>query len=700
MPCRLFAAVLAFIALALAIPASALSPGRFSDPAVVAAAARLKLKDYRGAREAALKASDPGVRSFLVGMTDVKLEFYEDAAPQLAAAAQYLPLLGDYALYNQGLALSKLSRTDEALAPLQKLVKTFPGSRLVRPSLFLSAETLFSCGRYKEALDAYSAFVERYPLGSDSLKALHASALCREKLGDPAGAAAILRGIWIRNPGSGVAQQAADEMSQLAKTGVAIAPYTVDELFRRASALYDLGQYGKAAAAFSEIASRAESGEFAARVRLKLGLSHFKARHYHDAEETLRPLAERPGSTEGAYWYARALEKSGNPEKAYTRYLALSERGVGGNLAADALLDAAYLKRYQGHTAEALRLFQNFLNRYPDAAKRPAILWEVAWLSYQSRDYRSAVDYLQNLSQYREQREKSLYWLGRALILSGDQKGGEAQMAVLCSDYPFGYYAMLCNSGRPSAEPPRPPQNLAGALPMPAGLEREKALIALGLYEEATRELSLIKKPKNPFSVARLYLEMENYNAAYHLTGQDVPKAGDPDGSLLWGVNFPLAFRQEVAKEAAASNVPESLVYAVIRAESNYLPSALSPVGAVGLMQIMPATAESIAKGGSARLTSPDLNIRLGARHLKDLLESFSGNIPLSIAAYNAGGGNARRWQRNFGTLPLDEFVESITFKETREYVKKVTSAMALYQSLYALPAVSPLTRELRLTAH
>ncbi len=103
-------------------------------------------------------------------------------------------------------------------------------------------------------------------------------------------------------------------------------------------------------------------------------------------------------------------------------------------------------------------------------------------------------------------------------------------------------------------------------------------------------------------------------------------------------------------------------------------------------MQIMPATAESISKGDSKRLATPALNIKLGARHLKDLLQLYDKNLTFTVAAYNAGSGNVKRWQKAYGDLPQDEFVESIPFRETREYVKKVVTSMQMYQRLYRLP--------------
>ena len=81
------------------------------------------------------------------------------------------------------------------------------------------------------------------------------------------------------------------------------------------------------------------------------------------------------------------------------------------------------------------------------------------------------------------------------------------------------------------------------------------------------------------------------------------------------------------------------------------------------------------------------MNIRLGAKHLKSLLDLYDKNVQLAAAAYNAGAGNVKKWQKGLGALPRDEFVESIPFRETREYVKKVVTAMELYQRLYRLPA-------------
>ena len=681
------AAVMLFSA---TLPAFAHNLNKLSDEALTTAAERMKVRDFSGAHDAALKSTDQAARPFLLGMSALRLELWEEAASQLAVAADSYPLLADYALYHQGLALSKLRRWDQALPPLYKLLKQYPDSSQARAAMILYADTLAAGGYYKEAQQSYASFIERYPSGSDAISALFGSALCRDKQGDPASAAATLRVIWLNYPGSPFAAKAAEELLRLTAAGVKTERYTSAELFKRASILYDLGRGSQAAQAFAEVPVGGQSEEFTARLRLKTGQALFKARRYQEAQAVFKNATQKESAgnlaNEASYWLARSLDKTGNRDEAFAMYMRLAESSKSGNVADDSLLEAAYLKRFQRKWSESLQLFRVYIAKHPDQEKTAAVMWEAAWASYQSRDYQGAAAYLKKLAEREEWREKALYWLGKSLTATGDAKGAEASFAALAAEYPFGYYALICDRWSALAQFPQLPKSVIGSLPMPAGFEREKALITLGMVNEAARELSRSKK-KNPAGIARLYLEMDNYNGALHAIEQERPKKGEKESLIAWGINYPLAFNEEVAKHAALNGIPESLIYAIMRTESNYFPAALSPVGAVGLMQIMPSTAETISKGASARLATPELNIRLGAKHLKSLLDLYDKNVQLAAAAYNAGAGNVKKWQKGLGALPRDEFVESIPFRETREYVKKVVTAMELYQRLYRLPA-------------
>jgi len=143
-----------------------------------------------------------------------------------------------------------------------------------------------------------------------------------------------------------------------------------------------------------------------------------------------------------------------------------------------------------------------------------------------------------------------------------------------------------------------------------------------------------------------------------------------------------------VRRLAVEQQIDPYFVFAIMREESRFFTSAYSHAGAKGLMQVMPDTARMMAKrNGLAydeeRLHTPALNIPLGVLYLKRVLERFDGNPFYAAAAYNAGPGNARRWVKRYGDLPLDGFVERIPFGETQRYVKRVILSYLVYRKLY-----------------
>lgn len=131
-----------------------------------------------------------------------------------------------------------------------------------------------------------------------------------------------------------------------------------------------------------------------------------------------------------------------------------------------------------------------------------------------------------------------------------------------------------------------------------------------------------------------------------------------------------------------------------MRQESRFLKAVRSPVGAVGLMQLMPQTAKSVArdiglKGFQLRaLEEPQVNISLGVRYLHDLANDFNGSAVLATAAYNAGPGRSRLWRSNLSrSIPGAAFAESIPFTETRTYVKQVLANTVVYQQILSQDA-------------
>ncbi len=685
----------------LSVPASGVNLPQPSDPFLAAAAAKTKAGDYSGAMEEALKAPAGGTRDFLLGMAAVKTGNWEEAAKYLGQAAGTLPLLGDYCSYHHALALYRLGKYGESLASLEGLIKNYPESPLYRRAKKLQADLFFGAGNIPAAAASYQDFIERFPTGSDALDALHKLALCLEKTGDTSGAVKTLRNIWLKYPVSTVSANAEEELRRLADHGTKVASFSPDELMQRATVLTDLKKYDKAIKALGAIPLAGERDDFVWRLLLKTGQAQFKARHFKDAAHTFSDLLSRnPGREvvdEARYWLAKALDRSGKEEEACAAYLKLVETSPKSNLADDALLAAAFIRKFQNRPDLELSFMKMLVEKYPHSSLVQIAFWEIAWTSYQKGDLKTAADFFKKLLQRDATRDRALYWYGRTLADAGDTKGAAQTFGALVSEFPYGFYAMSYRRGAKikDDEGYPIPADLCAILPMPAGFERAKMLISLGLYEEATMELSSARRRLSENTrmipgLARLYLEMGNFHAAFSLLKDK--NLGLPDKSTIaeWGIAYPLAFREEVAANAQRCGIPEWLVYAVIRAESNYFPKALSPAGAVGLMQIMPATATAVAKGGGEqcnidRLLLPEFNIRMGVKHLKDMLALYNGDEVMAVAAYNAGSGNVNRWRKAFGKLPREIFIENIPYPETREYVKKVLAWAEIYRRLYRL---------------
>ncbi|CAI6077854.1 lytic transglycosylase domain-containing protein [Cohnella sp. JJ-181] len=153
---------------------------------------------------------------------------------------------------------------------------------------------------------------------------------------------------------------------------------------------------------------------------------------------------------------------------------------------------------------------------------------------------------------------------------------------------------------------------------------------------------------------------------------------------------YPIQYQEEIQSNADRYAIDPRLIAAVIRVESNFEPDAVSPKGAIGIMQIMPDTAEWILKQedfGSITTKQAgeraDAGIRLGAWYLNELLRQFDGDMVKSLAAYNAGPGKVKQWIREGTWDGREETLEDIPYGETRRYVQKVLFYHKKYDELY-----------------
>lgn len=660
-------------------------------------AVQMKLKNYSSVEHLAAELPGSGQRDLLMGVAAFKTGKNDKAADLLGQAVKSYPLLADYALFYQAEANRRAGRSSEAVLLLRSLQKGFADSPLLRRSLLLEGDIFFESGDYLSAETAYQKFVEKYASGSDALQASYRVATCREKRGDGKGAAAVLRFIWLNSPGSTQASKAEEDMKRLAAADVAVTPYTSGELYKRAIALYDQRRYDLALTALRSIEIKGESRDFAEKVALKIAQTLLKAKHYQDAESALKGLAAIDTRvqvrSEAAYLLARAIEKSGRDEEAFAAYNRVAASFPDSEEADDALLDAAFIRKFQNRPKETAELLDKLLAVYPKSRLKQRIIWESGWANYLAGNRIAASEQFKKLLTSEEYRERALFWHGRATAAAGDSAASQVSFSLLRKEFPFGFYALSNQKGRSEGEESIPllSGDLPERLPLPEGYERVKALICLGLIDDASTELAAsrkrIAKGKADAGLARLYLELGNYSGAMSLYNPSLLRRS-PESSRAWSFLYPMAYGELVIKYSEKAGIDPSLAYAVMRAESSFVPSATSPVGARGLMQLMPQTAAMVLhekKIEPERLYDPELNIRLGTKHLRELIDKYGGNQTAVIASYNAGAHNVNRWLKTYSNLKGEEFIESIPFGETRDYVKKVLAVAALYRRLYGM---------------
>ncbi|MEK6713715.1 MAG: transglycosylase SLT domain-containing protein [Nitrospirota bacterium] len=237
-------------------------------------------------------------------------------------------------------------------------------------------------------------------------------------------------------------------------------------------------------------------------------------------------------------------------------------------------------------------------------------------------------------------------------------------------------------------------EKTGGKSPEDQSLARIRLFIYLGFRDEALIEILRLRNEINDdkdkaIMLASILSSLGEYHRAMYTVRPYIPSNRSDNGydtdNRLWPLIYPAGYSDLIDKYAVRNNLDPFLVNAIIREESWFNKEAVSPAGALGLMQLMPGTAKRMAKesyAGRESLFDPEVNIELGTRFFAERLKQFDGNIFLAIASYNAGPEAVEKWITERDGVELDEFIEDIPYKETREYVKKVFRSYMEYHRL------------------
>ena len=334
-----------------------------------------------------------------------------------------------------------------------------------------------------------------------------------------------------------------------------------------------------------------------------------------------------------------------------------------------------------------------------------ADLWQRGWRQYQSGDPSSAVGYWTELAElYPDDgdAQRGRYWKARAFEDMGQPgRAREAYRDLIASSDTSDFYSRQTLARLGEIPPPEGTvlaQVPTAAWPAEPALRRVKLLTDLGLDDLASRELGLIDDDqtdrRDVLALKGLILcRKREQRSGLVLLREAFPALAGPyqvtvPAEILLAY-YPLDYGDEIRTHAREAGLPGHLIAGVIRQESAFDPRATSPVGARGLMQLMPNTAREVSRKvgvayGPERLYDPDLSVRLGAAYLRELLDRFDGNVELALASYNGGPNRIQRLWRELGpNARLDDFLETLSLDESRNYVKRILVLADSYRQLY-----------------
>lgn len=413
------------------------------------------------------------------------------------------------------------------------------------------------------------------------------------------------------------------------------------------------------------------------------------ARNRNDVDEQTRIVQRMETDFPQSQWLAEALFSSGNMYLLRKEYVRAAE--------------------YYSYLAE----------HFPSNKNASAAHWRAGWLNYRLTNYSIAEQMFdQQIHTFAGTPEtaSALYWRGR-LYESQDHDASQAvaNYRTIVRVYPHFFYAQMAKmrlaalgstepASAPELEQIKTPETpiLADSFPEDSPhLAKAKLLANAGLNDYIPREIAADPDSGSwsALAEAQIYASYGEAYRAMRALKRALPGAASASIQSIplpyWHILFPEPYWSIIRAESAKNDLDPYLVASLIRQESEFNPSAISYANAWGLMQILPSVGrtlahqEGIAHFQTFQLLDPATNIRLGTRYLKQLLDHFGGVPEYALAAYNAGDSRVEDWQAAGPYSGIDEFIESIPFTQTREYVQAILRNVEIYREIDATSTLS-----------
>ncbi len=645
----------------------------------------------------------------------------QKAIPLLQHSLSAFPIIDDYIQFWLLEAYQQAELWEEAA----KIIRVFSVGQYESR---LRAEVLYEGGTVFLALDdcpgARSTLMQAMTLESQHPKkayALFQVGTCAGQLGEYGKKDEIFRELWWRFPLAPESQKA-EALWEQEKDPVFVP--TVEERYQRGMSLYRGGALTKAIKEFQQVVVASQKTPLYFHAQFMLAKAWFRLKQYHRAEQVLQVLTQSSSSRQDDawVWLGRTYLRQGKGEALGHLIRTLPTNQLAGD-------QQAQLQTFYGIWLDDHDRWSDAVNVYEKASqvahtlsKKVESWWKVGWLYFQRQQFPEAIKSFQKIVEktrdpqsvsFMHALSRGLYWLACSEEHMGQLTLAAQHFEEVSQAFPLTYYGQLAQTklGREEkrtqswtelVSTTSSKNSIPLELQQDAHFQKLQALQMVKLSEEALKEFEHVYALYG--SNARVFPQLVAlagslgaYDIGVRLTirqfGQTLRTGKIAPTSPAWSGAFPLGY-QTIIQAVVPPHVDPYLVSGLIREESLYSSRVVSPAGAYGLMQLMPATAKRVAgqlkllDSGFDRehLFQPQVNIQLGTHYLGQLLKEFQGNIIHAVAAYNAGPQAVRRWIAKYPRRSSDEFVELIGYRETRGYVKRVIGSYRIYRALFGQP--------------
>jgi soluble lytic murein transglycosylase len=632
---------------------------------------------------------------------------YGEAADAFRHAASPGDPLSDYADYLGAQALVGAQRFGDAVPLLDHFGEQHPDS------IFAANAPMLLANAYLQANNGAAAVRVLEPL-LGTAEADHADfkiALAKgyQAAGDTGRAIPLYRSVYVNQPLSYEATQARTQMQAMG------AGPTAAERKVHADELFNAKRYSEAQAEYSAIRndSSLSQGDRDA-LQIYSAVCDLKLKQLSRRDVDKLPATNDDTAALKLYLYAE-ISRTEKDRAGHDADIAqMVDRFPHSRWLEEALYSGGNMYLLTHDYQQAIYHYKLLAERFPNSVYAPSSHWREAWMNYRLRIYSEAARLMdEQVVRYGAGIEASsaLYW--RARIYEEEEHDfahAAAYYRSLTANYTNFYYGDLARKRLavlgPQAEV-APTAALAAVrvltVPDLAGVVPEndphvikaKLLANAALNEYIAPEIAA--SPGSPewgaLAQAQIYASYGEYTRAmqsmkhsgisfFALPTNQVPMS-------YWRLIFPQPYWNDLVSDSEKNGLDPYLVASLIRQESEFNAGAVSPAHAVGLMQLLPsvgkenAKKEGIKKFQATELLNPSINLQLGTRNLRQVLDRFGGQPEYALAAYNAGDVPVRQWMASGDYKDIPEFVESIPYTETREYVQAIMRNRELYKTLY-----------------